>query len=333
LISSPTTNGLFGGLALSSDNEHLSLFDLSRQEVKKGRVVTGLPMFRGRQRIARFERWPEKLAEQIEMLDMMLRACRRIGRPLHVFRGLPTPRKEFFYCDALPRILENLLNAHGLRLEQIPAALDRLEIARVLLNENPLGYEVLRAYSEGNTRFGAICLAVQQFDKRLSEGASTDSYRIKHVRQLFNNQYCDIKENFAMSESEAPLVRLGEMAANIQKRPGANASANETMLMFKLAMDSLRILLKTRQMDDTSLVNGIAGELDINLDRKDKTFLKAASKRREVCTAFADYFVNHVWHGALADRLPSQSQLRLLGSIYRMAFINSARHIQNKEEK
>ncbi len=128
-----------------------------------------------------------------------------------------------------------------------------------------------------------------------------------------------------MSHNDAPLVTLGEKAADFQKTPGRNASTNEEMLAFKLTMDILRDLVSLGQTDDLSLVNGIAGELELNLERKRKTFLTQAATRQQRCLDFAAYFVEAIWHPVLQERLPSRQRLRAMGSIYRMAFLTAAR--------
>jgi len=49
LISSPTTSGLFGGLAITDDKSMgaMSLYDLNRLEIKKGKVLKGAEMYQG----------------------------------------------------------------------------------------------------------------------------------------------------------------------------------------------------------------------------------------------------------------------------------------------
>ena len=136
LLSSPSTIGLFGGLLLNQDKaqQSLGIYDLSRQQIKKGKVYRGWEIYRSRHRMLRYERMPERLEDQINLLEMLLRASLRIGRPLHLFRGLPTTQRDFFYSDTLPVILQNLLGGSSLRLEEIPEAIDKLTFAQDLLN-------------------------------------------------------------------------------------------------------------------------------------------------------------------------------------------------------
>ena len=45
---------------------------------------------------------------------------------------------------------------------------------------------------------------------------------------------------------------------------------------------------------------------------------------------FAGQFVTDVWHGVLQGRPPAQKTRRLLGSIYRMAFLQAFRDAQEQ---
>lgn len=321
LISSPSTSGLFGGLALSNDEElaTLSVYDVNRLEKKKGSVLRHNLLFTGRQRIARFERWPERLKEQLQLLDLLLRTCQRSGRPIHLFRGLPTAQKAFFFCDALPPTLRSLLGGAELRLEQFEDALKRLETAQTIFKENSLGHPLLKLYADPATRLGAVCQCWCRFHETSGKN-KTHSAITTRLQKEYNN----LKEE-TMSHNDAPLVRLGERAADFQKTPGRNASTNEEMLCFKLTMNTLRDLVALEQTDDRSLINGIAGELEHNLERKGKTFLSQAATRQQRCLDFAAFFVEAVWHPVLKKRLPSQRRLRTMGSIYRMAFLTAAR--------
>lgn len=328
LLSSPTTSSLFGGMALTDDKATatLSVYDITRLEKKKGKVLNPSLLFTGRQRIARFERWPERVKDQLDMLDLLLRSCLRTGRPIHLFRGLPTEQKAFFHCDALPMILIHLLGGTELRLEQFDSALTRLEMAKAMLNDNSLGYQVLQMYANPGTRFGAICRSWCRFRESAKEKKNKFiAVFIRRLEHQFINMYEKRVEDTSMQSQDAPFVTLGELAATIQKTPPRTSSANEEMLLLNLTMKTLRTLIVTPQTaDNRSLINGIAGELDTKLN-KGKSFLTYSVTRQERCLEFAEFFVKNIWEKVLQRRLPSQRQMRSLGSIYRMSFILAAR--------
>lgn len=319
LISSPTTSGLFGGLALTDDESipAMSVYDITRLEIKKGHIIKETDIHRNRFRIARFEGMPEKLADQVKKLQVLLKACRRIGRPLHIFRGLPTPEKSYFFYDAMPRALVELLGMKALRLEQIPTALKHLKLAQLLLEGQGLGYDAFRRYTDPQTRFGALCLAWCQLrDKgKVSRDVLSD----------FESEYRSYKEENNMSEQDGALVRFGLAAAGIQGRPSPEASANEELMVLKVAMDAVTAARRLGQMDEASLVCAVAGELETNLTRRGKTWLDHSGALRKRCVEVAELFVKEVWLGALKGKTPGQNDRRVMASIYRMAFVMAHR--------
>lgn len=337
LISSPTTSGLFGGLRLPGDQSMptLSLFDLSRQEIKKGTYYRGTEIFRARYRMARFERMADKAKGsdnkpgQINQLRMLLQATRRIGRPIHIFRGLPTLQRAFFYYDAMPRMLVELIGGNSLRLEDIPDALDHLVLAQTLLDTNGLGYDVLRRYAAPKTRFGATCLAWCHLRDHEEDGKKGNRWVMSRLQHEFLQQL----ENTTMSTEDGALVRLGKMAARIQS--SRVSSTNDELLVFKFCMETAAAARAAGQDDEQSLIYAVAGELETNLTRKGKA---AASKHRDGqslkdgCVELATFFIREIWNGVLKRRPPSQTNRRVFSSIYRMAFLQAVRNRPDDEK-
>ena len=278
---------------------------------------------------------PDKTADQINFLELLLRACRRLGRPIHVFRGLPIPQRAFFYCDALPRLLVDLIGGPSLRLEQLPRAQAQLQLARILLEIHGLGYDVLMRYASPATRFAATCLAWCCLHDDLKDSTKArESGSLRFALGQLEHELEQRPEDSPMSEQDGALVRLGQAAARIQRQPLAQASTNEEMLVFKLCLDFAENARAYHQTDEASLINGIASELEINLGRKNKV---AASRHREGRTlreesnAVAAQFVHEVWQGVLKQRPPTQRCRRTLGSIYRMAFLKAARVVKDDQ--
>ncbi len=267
----------------------MSVYDLNRLDVKKGRIILETDIHRCRFRVARLERIPEKLADQVNKLRMLLKACRRIGRPLHIFRGLPMPEKSYFFYDAMPRALVDLLGMNALRLEQIPSALKRLELAQLLLEAQGLGYDAFRRYVNPETRFGAICLAWC----RLRDGGKVS----RDVLFGIEMEYRRHKEENNMSEQDGALVKFGVAAASIQERPSPVASASEELMVLRVAMDAVTAARRIGQVDEASLVCAVAGELETNLTRRKKTWLTQPEALRKRCLDVAELFVKEVWHG------------------------------------
>lgn len=337
LLSSPVTTGLFSALILNNDQTFsaLSVYDLSRQKVEPGKAYyKGLEAYRHRYRMARLERIPEKTEDQINMLRLLLSACLRIGRPIHVFRGLPTPQKAFFYFDAMPPVLKALLGYQELRLEQIPAAIANLNMAQILIETPSLGYDVLNLYAFPRTRLSAICLAWCHAHDELKNASNQKTGAMKQLAARFLKEFQQLEEQQNMSDSDGALVRLGQAASRIQRRPTGQVSTNVEMRVFKICLDSALALRSAGQTDSASLIHGIAGELETNLVRKDEA---AARKHRDeqsletACMDFASQFVHEVWIGVLHGKPPAQKTRRLLGSVYRMAFLQAFRNTTTNE--
>ncbi len=323
LLSSPSTTGLFAALALANEADFgsLSVYDLAREQVSKGRVYRGFGAYRHRYRVARFERMPERTVDQVDQLRLLLRAALRLGRPIHLFRGLPSHEQAFFFFDAMPRRLADLIGGGRLRLEQIPTPLERLETANLILSTNGLGFEVFDRYARPATRLGAVCLAWAQLHDDAKGGQPDRSGR-------FRREFEQLMEESLMSDIEAPLVELGRAAARIQRRPGYDAAANEELLCFNLSLDTAIGAWKLGQGDTESLTMAIAGELDTNLARKQKIArkeLREGEGLREAYVSFARHFVEDVWRDVLKGKPPAQTSRRVLAGIYRMSFLMAPR--------
>ena len=333
LVSSPITTGLFGALILNEDKDiqAVSIYQLASKDTVKT-YYRGLEAYKNRCRLARLERIPEKIEDQLNSLRLMLQACLRIGRPIHIFRGLPTPQKAFFYFDAMPNVLKALLGFNELRLEQIPRALEQLHIAQTLIETNGLGYDVLNLYAYPRTRFSAVCLVWCHVQDCLKNANVQKAGALHQLGAWMYQEFYLLQEIQAMSSSDSALVRLGQAANQIQRRPQGVASTNEEMLVFNLCLDTAMGLRAMSQADSASLIHGIAGELETNLGRKDKM---SASKFRDgqsleiACMNFAAQFVHDIWLGVLQGKPPAQKSRRLLGSVYRMAFLQSFRNNAN----
>ena len=340
LVSSPITTGLFGALILDDKSlfKALSSYDLNRKKNEDGKAVyRGLEIYRYRYRLARLERIPERLASskqgkknlpgQIEILHSILRACLRVGRPLHLFRGLPTQQKAFFYFDAMPHIPQYIIGSNELRLEQIPSALKRLEIAKTISSAAGLGYDVLTMFALPKTRFAACALVWGYAEDRLEDKKLSSSMRYLQVQMIQSQQESE------MSEQDGALVRLGQAATVIQYMPTKHTHSEE-LLVFNLCLDTTIGLLAMQQQDRSSLINGIADQLSINLKRKSKEGfgLYREDKLDEACLTFAEQFVDEVWFGVLSGKPPAQKEKRLLSAIYRMAFIQAHRQAQKQRK-
>lgn len=332
LFSSPATTGLFGGLAFQHEDAEtsLGLNDLNRLDVKKGAVYDGLDCQTRRIRVARLETLPVKDKELVTRLRMTLQAIRRLGRPIHVFRGAPSRHPGIFYSDALPAWLEHLIGGNSLRIEQIPDVLSRLELFEHMAEANGLGIEWAKQLAEPENKLGALCVAwATAVDQREGDRKHALSLietkareqALSYIRRGVNMSV-DVKDN------QDPLIRLAWLATRVQKRIGIAASANKQLLCWKLALNFYPAARQTITEDRSALVLGLAGTLEEELARKNDA---AAKKHRDgqpldqACIEFATHFADEVWAKVFQSKEPTSQEQRRAAAIYRFALLEAYR--------
>ena len=336
LVSSPVTTGLFGGLAYQDENTNssLDLHDLNRLDVRKGRVYHGLDCQRKRIRVARLEPIPTRDEGLVEKLVMMLKAVRRLGRPIHIFRGAPSRHPGIWHFDALPPWLVRVLGGNSLRIEQLPQALRNLELFDNISKANGLGVEWAKRALDPcrRVRLGALCVAW---------GRAVDQLRGKNRGQNINWATIEIRAReralslidgngggrVNLSDSDDPLVRLAWLASRIQRRRGSADSTNKQLLCWKTAMDFVPAAERSVSKDETALILGLAARLEEDLRRGGND--AAARKHRDGeplnkgCIDFATHFVRQVWGQVFGGKEPVSQQQRHAAAIYRFSLLES----------
>lgn len=335
LISSPGTSGLFGGLAFQQEDQDVAmgLNDLNRLDLKKGAVYEGLDCHTKRIRIARLEALPNKDAELVTQLRMILKAVRRLGRPIHVFRGSPRRHPAIFHSDALPIWLEHLLGGDSLRIEQIRDVLSRLEIFEGLAEMPGLGIEWAKQFADPDpvVRLGAICVAwALAVDRR---GGGDRKHDWSDIEARTREQALALikiagGESVNLKDSRDPLIRLAWLASRIQKRRSTRDSTNKQLLCWKTALDFFPGAAQSVTKDGNALILGLAATLEEELTRKKDA---AAKKHRndlalgDACVEFARHFANEVWVNVFDSKEPASQVRRRAAAIYRFALLETYR--------
>ena len=336
-VSSPTTTGLFGGLAYQHEGAEASmgLNDLNRLDIKKGAVYQGLDCQTRRIRLARLETLPNKDKELVVLLRMTLTAAQRLGRPIHIFRGSPRRHPGIFFFDALPAWLERLLGENYLRIEQLPDVLSRLELFDQLAEADGLGIEWARQLADSNPAvvLGALCVAwAMAVERRDSDTKKRHAWAViekgtreralVHIRRT-GGKPVNLKEN------QDPLVRLAWLATRIQRRIGIGAPVNKQLLCWKAAFDFYPDTVRSVTQDQTALILGLGSMLHERLKRGEKS--DAAPKHRdgasldEACIDFARHFVTEVWEKVFKAKEPTNIERRRAAAIYRFALLEAYR--------
>ena len=347
LISSPAITGLFGGLAYQHEDAETSmgLNDLNRLDTRKGAVYEGLDCQTRRIRLARLETLPNKDKELVAQLRMTLTAVRRLGRPVHIFRGSPRRHPGIFFFDALSAWLKRLLGGDSLRIEQLGEALSRLELFEYMANKPGLGVEWAKqlADSDRTIRVGALCVAWGLAVDRRGSGDADHAWRLietrtrAHALALLGNTG---GETVKLRDNQDPLIRLAWLATRIQKRVGLGASANKQLLCWKTALDFHCGAERSTTSDRTALILGLAGTLEEELTRKndaaakkhrDDEFKRDSERGREgeslgeACITFAEHFSGNVWTSVFDSKEPTSQEQRRAAAIYRFALIEAYR--------
>ena len=335
LISSPATTGLFGGLAFEQEDADtsMSLNDLNRLDVKKGEVYEGLDCQKRRLRIARLEKLPNKDAELVVQLRMTLNAVRRLGRPVHVFRGAPHRAPAIFHSDALPVWLERLIGGDSLRIEQLHETMLNLELFENMANKPGLGIEWARRLAEPDptVRLGALCVAWGHAVDQRGGGNQDRAWFVieSGARERALVLIRDMGgKSMNLNDSQDPLIRLAWLASRIQRRRSTRDSTNKQMLCWKTALDFYPAAEQSASKDRTALILGLAGTLEEELTRKSDA---AAKKHRDdlplsnACMEFARHFSEEVWERVFKSKEPTSDEQRRAAQIYRFALLETYR--------
>ena len=334
LISSPTTTGLFGGLAYQGEQSDRSMGvnDLNRLDVRKGRVYYGLDCQKQRIRLARLETFSNKDRELVVELRKTLMAIRRLGRPIHIFRGTPHRHPAVFYSDTLPEWLTKLLGGSSLRIEQLPEALRTLELFENIAGRPGLGIEWARQLAYPQTALGALCVAWSAAIDNAG-GAGRDRAAWSLIENRTRERALALVRNSGgepvnVKDSQDPLIRLAWLASRIQRRRSTRDARNKQLLCWKIALDFYPGAQRSTSKDRTALILGLAGTLEEELTRKEDA---AAKKHRddkplaEGCKEFATHFAYEVWNEVFGAKEPTSREQRRAAAIYRFALLEAYR--------
>ena len=333
LISSPTSTGLFATLVYVHDDLPLefSLFDALRADNRKsdGPVFPGMEGFSRRCRIGRYESLPNRMASRdrrnigiITFVRMIFKTAQRIGRPIHVFRGLPRPDPGFVSFDFLPEHLVAALGGTSFRIEQIPSKIDLLRIVEEVASIPKMGLDLATHIADPETRFAAACDAVMRID-RMDVGKTDARSFLRH--SLLNL----LEDEETMStESDNVIVRFAESMSHVQRAPRDSDGGTVSEMGLRVALDAVEAAGQLGQTSRDSLIHAVMGSLGKELKRKDHDSRKATgtdSTRESSLLSAAEIFVDDVWPKAFGKTSPPSPQRRIALAIYRMSFKRAAR--------
>ena len=326
LISSPSSGGLFGSLALTEDSlESLSIFDTARTKPQpNGNDFTDVESNVRRTLIGRYEAWPGRTASErtgkpgtLAFVKLAIIAARRLGRTVHVFQGVPTPDPGFVAFDTLPDMIVTALGGRSWRLEDLPEKERILEMLDEVCSSPGMGPELAGRIADPSTRYAALCDASRRAEKSGQEAGRLGS----HIRKA-------IAESETMkTESDKTISRFAQTMAKVQRGRIRADGDNVTEMGIRLAMEAAETATRIGAGSDEEIEAAVAGELKKNLKRK--RLLAKEEKRsgaslddaiREAAEAFG-----HVWRGNFEGQIPTAKKRRIAIAIYAELFTRAAR--------
>lgn len=319
-LYSPVAFGLFGGVVFDVADEDLrdsqvrflSIYRLARHAKSddEAKDLNG-DIFTVPTRLARFDAMPSSLKNRLPFIRLILGAIRRTGRPVHVFRGLPVFHPAAFYMDCLDSEVRDLIGGDSLRLDEIPMAIRKLQLAEKLAATNLLS--LMKRMARKEDRLGGLCLAFKLLEER---GELDDE--IKMTLELLLRQ----EEETHMSEATNPAVELGRLAPSIQRRPSFQASNTEKEKLIRLAFEASDAARRLRVGNDrAALVAAVGGHITREVSRSG-TFFSAAHARKDGQTIddaiaeFSEVFVDGFVLGDDKPKVLSSEKRRLVIAMY-----------------
>jgi hypothetical protein len=345
-LSSPTAGGIFS-LAVGdlSDREY-SLIDLVRANRDKV-TYEGLECYRSRAPLGRFETMPKHLADRgkapgrISVLRIAMRAALRYGRPIHIFSGLPHPRKDFFHCDCVDPELLTLLGTSGFRLEELRDAISLLGTVNLIagpVKSDGLGglgdVGLAKRFCLPTERFNAACLAWARARDRLKGTASLEVAMSEFIQR-------EIRKMDGKGKTAA-IVRLARLANTIQRMPRRDDGANSEAFLFRTAVEAATRAYTKGNRDREGLISFVGGRIDVDGESRQKGskgFYSAKDNRAEgqsigqAIDAFTKLFVDDIWLGDFGGRPPSASQLSDYIAAYRYTFTRGSPVVEARTDR
>lgn len=326
LVSSPSASGLFGALLFDRANDDRSFFDILRLKQEGKTTFSDVEGLGTRVRIGRYEVMPTRLTKvdnksgQISFVKMALECALRVGRPIHVFRGLPMLNPAFVAFDFLPPAIGAALQGREFRLEQIPEKIRLLRGLEAIAEQTGFGVELALAVADPATRFAAACDALSRYEKM----PDADQGKVRAIWKIAKTL---IEESLPMATpTDNALVAFGHAIAQVQRPQYGKDGETVSETCIREALDTAEEMTRIGQNSDETLIAAIAGNISKHLKRRD-LFLWALSdeQKHDALSAAAAIFVVQVWNGAFEGQSPSSRLRRTVIATFRWAFLSEAR--------
>ena len=324
-VSSPTSAGLFAALSYEADGTdepvRLNQYDATRESLKEGKTVLADTQRYGKRTLfGRSTEVESRTADQIKLIKMMMASALRLGRPVHVFQGLPRPVADFVHFDTLPGAVRQAFGGNGVRLEQLPGLLDLLGTAERLSDKAipNIGVELALRLLAPSTRLGAACEAILTIDRLPADDRKTHQGLRMSLMAL-------IEKELQMENKDNDAVRAFAWAMRrVQAAPQSNDSNAVRGLGLRIALEAAEGCVRTGLTGAEDMTAAIAGKLEEEFERSQRLkhrgdFRQAPFPRRAAYEA-AEVFVTRIWPEVFRSRVPASKDRRIVMAIYQIVF-------------
>lgn len=333
-VSTPTMMGLFASLNMKADQEFLQLnsYDLTRLERKAEKEVFPEHQIYGqRLMFARHASIPSKTADMIVFARMMMQSALRMGRPVHVFKGLPVPENAFVHFDFLPAAVERGIGGRSLRLEHIKPAIALLGHLEAMAETPNIGLELALRYADPSTRFAAACEVLAVLN-RLPEDKRNKLFGLRDDLQTFTRS-----PDTTMTPTDNVLIEFARTMTRVQDAPARDASNAVRTLGLKVALEAVEACTTAlQQTGKETLIAAVAGALANEFERSSRLGWRGKNKGlpfpRKSAMAAATLFVEQVWPTAFKRRPPASKARRIAMAVYQVAFETESYRPRDKED-
>ena len=325
-VSSPSMMGLFASLNMKADDTdlHIDHYDLTRLETEAGKPVYPEAQTYGhRVFFARHASVPTKLIVAkgkeigaITFARMMMQAALRLGRPVHVFKGSPTPNNAYVHFDFLPGAIVRGMGGASLRLEQVPDAIHLLDMVERIAKTPNISLEIVLRFADPETRFAAACEALVILNRLPEDKARQDlSCRLRSFIRSPDTR---------MTKSDQILIDYARAMTRVQAPPKRDASNSELALGMRVALEAVDQADLIGQTAPESLKLAIAGRLEEEFERSTRLAWRGRMHNirfpRDAALEAATLFAERVWPDAFQSRPPAAKARRIALAIYQVAF-------------
>ncbi len=336
---SPISNGFFGAKfrVNQPQAQDVSSYNMMTLDKKKS-FVEAINCFAEPTRFVKFETLPNKFSEKVSFFLRVLNGSLRLGKPIHIFGGLPTPQPGFFYSDCLGRDIENLLGGQELRVEEMRTAISKLELVLFLAKSKSDGglseVGLAKALCYPATSFKAAVLAWFINENSDKFDSNMQSKLVEFIEK-------EIKQMRDMNVT-APELKLSEIAATIQRKLiYSDSMSMQEFLLRKCFEEAESAFAAGRGKDREYLIARISQSIYADADRRHKSsgFFSAKTTRSEgetiesQITLFVTTFVDDMWAGLYHNR-PCRSEMKraaIATYVYGLKAMASKTQIETQE--